>query len=101
LHLRREHPEWFGRDGHYEPIAAAGQRADCLVAFLRAGSCLAIAPLRVTKSLGDWRNTSVPLPGGPWTNILTGERWSESAVLVAQLLKRFPVALLVGQPATR
>jgi (1->4)-alpha-D-glucan 1-alpha-D-glucosylmutase len=99
LHLRREHPEWFGRQGHYEPIAAAGHRGDCLIAFQRAGSCLTVAPLRVARSLSDWRDTTLPLPAGNWTNILTGERWSELTLRVGQLLARFPVALLVRQAA--
>jgi (1->4)-alpha-D-glucan 1-alpha-D-glucosylmutase len=99
LHLRRDRPEWFGRQGQYEPVAATGHRADCLVAFLRAGSCLTVAPLRVTRSLTDWRDTAIPLPAGEWTNTLTGERWALAAVPVQQLLARFPVALLARQAA--
>ena len=99
LHLRRDRPQWFGREGYYEPVTASGYRADCLVAFSRAGSCLTVAPLRVTKSLADWRDTSIPLTAGEWTNILTGERWALPAVPVGQLLARFPVALLVRQAA--
>jgi (1->4)-alpha-D-glucan 1-alpha-D-glucosylmutase len=99
LHLRRDRPQWFGREGHYEPVKCTGQWADCLVAFLRAGSCLTLAPLRVARSLGDWRDTSITLPAGDWTNLLTGERWTGPDVLVDRLLKRFPVALLVRQAA--
>lgn len=97
LHLRRDHPEWYGRTGHYEPLAATGKRADCLLAFLRGSSALTVAPLRVSQSLHDWQDTALPLPTGSWRNLLTGELWSGQSVRLDRLLRKFPVALLVIQ----
>ncbi|WP_461029947.1 malto-oligosyltrehalose synthase, partial [Streptomyces sparsus] len=43
LRLRRDHPDWFGADGTYEPLPAAGTAAEHCVAFLRAGRVLPVA----------------------------------------------------------
>jgi (1->4)-alpha-D-glucan 1-alpha-D-glucosylmutase len=97
LHLRHQHPEWFGRDGHYEPVLATGHHGRCVIAFLRAGACLTVCPLRVTRTLHDWRDTQVSVPAGKWVNALTGERHSGTSIRLEHLLARFPVALLVRE----
>jgi (1->4)-alpha-D-glucan 1-alpha-D-glucosylmutase len=43
---------------------------------------------------GDWKDTSLELPPGRWHNELTGEDRSGGEVRLADLLRRFPVALL-------
>ena len=97
LHLRRQRPEWFGREGHYEPVIATGHHGRSVVAFLRAGACLTVCPLRVTRTLHDWRDTQIALPEGSWLNQLTGEHFRGPAVRLERLLARFPVALLVKE----
>jgi (1->4)-alpha-D-glucan 1-alpha-D-glucosylmutase len=43
---------------------------------------------------GDWRDTAIDLPDANWHNHLTGDRWGQGLIDVAELLCRFPVALL-------
>jgi (1->4)-alpha-D-glucan 1-alpha-D-glucosylmutase len=98
LHLRRRHPEWFGAEGDYTPLAAAGPKQDHVVAFARGagdGGCIAVAP-RLPIRLGDrWEGTTLVVPEGPWGNVLTGERFQGGKIGIAELLRRFPVALLL------
>ncbi|HET9211165.1 MAG TPA: malto-oligosyltrehalose synthase [Thermoanaerobaculia bacterium] len=97
LHLRRRLPEAFGPDGAYEPLRAAGPRAEHLVAFMRGvrgGAVAAIAPRLPLRLQGDWQGTLLELPPGSWRDELNGEEIAGGSRPVAELLARFPVALL-------
>lgn len=93
LALRRRHPEWFGAEADIRRLRVRGSRADHAVAYVRAGSVIAVAPRLTVKLGGDWRNTALELPPGRWLNHLTGERWTDGLNQVAEILRRFPVAL--------
>jgi len=88
LHLRREHPEWFGADASYEAVDA-GERA---VAFCRTGQVVTVAPIRALQDSQD--ADTVVLPAGRWRDLLGGGT-HEGTVALADLLAQFPVALLV------
>ncbi|MBW8484684.1 malto-oligosyltrehalose synthase [Actinomadura sp. PM05-2] len=97
LRLRRGHPEWFGPDGGYEPVAATGPAAGHAVAF-RRGRAVTVAT-RLPAGLerrGGWGGTALDLPGGhAWRDVLTGavhERPDLGPILAA-----LPVALLVPE----
>lgn len=94
LALRGRHPEWFGADADIQRLDVLGSRADHAIAYLRAGSVIALAPRLVVKLGGDWRDTAIELAEGNWRNHLTGDRWKSGLTGVAELLRRFPVALL-------
>jgi (1->4)-alpha-D-glucan 1-alpha-D-glucosylmutase len=94
LAIRKRHPEWFGPQVGIEPLKARGIGRDHVVAFMRGDSVIAIAPRLVTKLAGNWRDTEVDLPSGNWTNHLTGERLHGGPMRLADLMRRFPVALL-------
>ncbi len=97
LHLRKEHPEWFGAEARYEPIPAAGRRREHVVGYLRGDHVATIVP-RLSLTLdGSWQDTSVTLPEGLWTNRMTGEEVPGGTVSVERLLRQFPVALLVRE----
>ncbi len=90
LRARRDHPECFTG---YEPVRAVGDAADHAVAFSRHG-VLAVAtrlPVRLAAR-GGWGDTSLPLPEGSWTDVLTG---AAAQPTLATLLARYPVALLL------
>jgi (1->4)-alpha-D-glucan 1-alpha-D-glucosylmutase len=102
LHLRRRRAACFGRGlaAAYRPLAAAGARARHVVAFLRGNEVATIVP-RLVLGLGDdWRETTLDLPAGRWTNELTGEAVEGGERRLADLLHRFPVALL-ARPTPR
>lgn len=95
LHLRRERPEWFGREAAQNELTAAGPKKAHLIAFSRGDSVAVLAPRWNVKLGGGFGSTAVELPQGNWTNVFTGEVVGEGSTRVQQLFRKFPVALLV------
>ena len=96
LLLRRQRPELFAG---YRPVPAEGPAAHHAIAFARSPQLVAVAtrlPVRLAER-GGWADTVLPLPDGvaTWTDVLTGTPTDGSAPLLAQVLARYPVALLV------
>lgn len=94
LQARKLHPDLFLR-GEYIPIEAHGPKAEHVIAFARRHddrTAIAIAP-RFTVSLGDWADTTLDLPEAEYQDALTG--LIRSTNRLAELLKDFPVALLI------
>jgi (1->4)-alpha-D-glucan 1-alpha-D-glucosylmutase len=94
LRLRGGRPEIFA--GTYEPLAATGPYAHHALAFARHDAAVTVAT-RLPASLdrrGGWRDTSLPLPAGRWTDRLTGAEHA-GRVDLGHLLGDLPVALLV------
>ncbi|HEX7746690.1 MAG TPA: malto-oligosyltrehalose synthase [Micromonosporaceae bacterium] len=93
LRLRRRRPELFTR---YAPVAARGPAARHVVAFDRGGA-VAVAtrlPLLLGRA-GGWRDTHLLLRvSRPVTDALTNRAYSEERIELAELLRRYPVALL-------
>jgi (1->4)-alpha-D-glucan 1-alpha-D-glucosylmutase len=100
LALRKRHPEWFGAEAGIEPVEVRGLRRDHVVAFIRGESVTTIVPRLMAKLGGDWRDTEIELPRGEWTNHMTGERLRGSRIRLAELMRRFPVALLAREGAS-
>jgi (1->4)-alpha-D-glucan 1-alpha-D-glucosylmutase len=97
LCLRREHPEWFGAEAEYTPLVAEGSKGEHLVGYLRGTRVATLVP-RWTLSLSDrWGATTVELPPGQWTNVLTRDAVTGGRLHVQTLLQRFPVALLTRE----
>jgi (1->4)-alpha-D-glucan 1-alpha-D-glucosylmutase len=98
LTLRREQPGLF-TTGTYEPLHAAGPKADHVFAFARRHdnrAAITIIP-RLPATLGDgWGGTTIALPHGTWRNVFTGASivGSENVSLLT-ILADFPVALLI------
>jgi (1->4)-alpha-D-glucan 1-alpha-D-glucosylmutase len=98
LDVRRERPSLFGPGADYRPLEAQGPRATNVLAFVRGGGAVTVAP-RLLLGLGDppdWRDTQLELPPGAWRNALTGARVAGGMAEVAALVGDFPVALLVA-----
>jgi (1->4)-alpha-D-glucan 1-alpha-D-glucosylmutase len=97
LALRRRRPEAFGagEEGRPRPLAASGRRAEHVVALARGADVIAVVP-RLVASLAEkgWDDTALDLPPGRWTSVLDGTA-SSGGVKLADLLARFPVALLL------
>ena len=96
LGLRRELPRAFGPEGSYEPLYASGPHSRRVVAFVRAGAVIAIAPRLGMGVQGGWEGTTLELPPGSWRDVLTEATRSDRADL-DDLLDDFPVALLVKE----
>ncbi|MFP5287548.1 MAG: malto-oligosyltrehalose synthase, partial [Thermoanaerobaculia bacterium] len=80
--------------GSYAPLLARGARAGHVFAFSRGGEVVTVVPRLVIGLGGDWGDTSLELPPGRWRNELTGDHVDGGEVRLADLLRRFPVALL-------
>ena len=95
----------WGPDGHAMPRDATRddtfwradltEAADHLVAFDRGGAATLATRLPVgLEARGGWGDTVVLLPQRPVVDELTGREFEGGELLVADLLSRYPVALL-------
>ncbi|HUG48170.1 MAG TPA: malto-oligosyltrehalose synthase [Candidatus Limnocylindria bacterium] len=99
LALRREMPAAFGSAGSYEPLEVRGERREQALAFLRGGRVATVVPRLNLHVDGEWDDTALELPAGTWRNALSGEvhRHAGGLLRLAELLARFPTALLVRE----
>lgn len=97
LRVRRDNPDWFGAHATYRPLWASGSAAENVVAFARSEAMVTVVPRLVLglRRGGGWRDTTLPLPEGRWTDVLTGRRHDGGTAYVLRLLRDFPVSLLV------
>ena len=112
LQARNRHRETFQR-GHYVPLEAAGGFKDHVVTFGRNhldNWAITVAPRFLSGlapedqfPLGEdvWQDTKVNLTTGSsplWKNIFTGEiHVGQNSLLVGEILRHFPVVLLVPE----
>lgn len=92
LRLRRDRPELFTR---YAAVPAIGEASDHVIAFDRGGA-LTLAT-RLPEGLaadGGWGDTEIVLPGYPLEDVLTGRTFAGGRTTIAEILDRYPVALL-------
>jgi (1->4)-alpha-D-glucan 1-alpha-D-glucosylmutase len=85
--------------GPYAALSLSGKRSDDVVAYSR-GDLVVIAPCRWLDAGAwpdAWDDTSLDLPQDKnWRNAFTGEGIGTGRVLVSDLLRNFPVALLAA-----
>jgi (1->4)-alpha-D-glucan 1-alpha-D-glucosylmutase len=97
LRHRQAHESLY-TDGDYQPLPAAGARADDLCAYARThgSQTLMVAAARRRVALEDWQDTMLVIPAhlhrGSWRELLTGRRVKLSAESVQ------PTALFVDLP---
>lgn len=97
LSLRRRHPQWFGPDASYQPLASQGAYAKHVFGFSRSDKVVTLVPRLTLSKAAGWSDTSVELSSGRWRNELTGEMLEGGHCLVGEILRRFPVGLLSAQ----
>lgn len=86
LQARRDLPGAFA--GDYTPLATD---SDAVLAFARDDAAVVVVPVMNAsrRPVGD-----VAMPAGPWVNRFTNETFGRGRLDAAELLARFPVALL-------
>jgi (1->4)-alpha-D-glucan 1-alpha-D-glucosylmutase len=94
LGVRRKRPELFGAHGAYRAMYARGPKAAHAVAFARGECAVTVVPRLLLGLAGSWEGTTLRLGEGRWRSELGGETFEGGDVRVADLLRRFPVALL-------
>ncbi len=93
LRVRRDRPELFTR---YAPLPAIGTAAAHAVAFDRGGAVAIATRLPVgLERAGGWGETIVVLPQRPVLDAFTGRVYAGGELRLADVLERYPVALLV------
>ncbi|HME72121.1 MAG TPA: hypothetical protein VKM54_19960 [Myxococcota bacterium] len=98
LAARRARSGAFEPPAPYRPLEATGPHANHAFAFVRGEEVATVVPRLWLGFRGEWGKTEVKLPRGAWRDALSGERYvSSGTVLAAQLLRRFPVALLLRE----
>jgi (1->4)-alpha-D-glucan 1-alpha-D-glucosylmutase len=97
LSTRRRHAAAFGPKGDYLPLAAEGERAGHLLAFVRGGQAVTLAPRMAVGLNGGWKGTTFKLPTGDWEDAFSGIRFTAGTHPLARVTAQFPVALLVRQ----
>ena len=92
LRLRRDRPELFTR---YAPLPVFGAAADNAIVFDRGGAVTVATRLPIALwNSGGWRDTTIQLAGRPVVDVLTGRRFAGGVIPLAELLSRYPVALV-------
>lgn len=93
LNYRKLNAACFLKAG-YEAMAATGEKADHVIAFMRDKHCITIVPrLNILRGEG-WGDTSFTIPQGRWLNQMTGDEVEGASLNIGEVLQRFPVALL-------
>ncbi len=95
LRARRDRPELFTR---YAPLSIVGTAADHGIAFDRGGAVTVATRLPIgLERLGGWHDTLIVLPHRPVIDVITGARYGGGELPLAQVLHRYPVALLLEE----
>jgi (1->4)-alpha-D-glucan 1-alpha-D-glucosylmutase len=92
LRLRRDRPDLFTR---YAPLPAYGLAARHAVVFDR-GEVVTVAtrlPIALAE-IGGWGDTTIVLAGRPIVDVISGRPYEGGTLHLADLLDRYPVALL-------
>jgi len=94
LTLRRDRPDLF--EG-YRALTAEGPAAAHALAYARSEDIVMVGtrlPVGL-EAAGGWRDTTLALTDGEWTDVITGADVSGGQVSLSAVLSRYPVALLV------
>lgn len=92
LRLRRDRPDLFTR---YTPLEVVGDAREHAIAFDRGGAIAVATRLPIALAArGGWGDAAVMLPAGSWRDEITGRVVEGGAVLLAEVLAEYPVALL-------
>ncbi|GAA0511497.1 malto-oligosyltrehalose synthase [Paractinoplanes deccanensis] len=95
LRLRRQRPELFAG---YRPAFAEGRVGEHALAFDRGGVVTVATRLPVGLSRhGGWGDTTLSLDGHSWLEVFTNTSYGGNKLSVAELLRTYPVALLVKE----
>jgi (1->4)-alpha-D-glucan 1-alpha-D-glucosylmutase len=111
LKTRKQHGDIF-QMGSYTPLVVSGRLRDHIIAFQReydGKRAVTVAPRFFATLAGEgklplgsevWQDTSIVIPDiapAKWANTFTGEIIpGENQIAVGQMLKHFPLALLVS-----
>jgi (1->4)-alpha-D-glucan 1-alpha-D-glucosylmutase len=92
LRVRRDNPHLFC---DYAPLDPHGAAAAHAIAVDRGGVVAVATRLPMTlQRTGGWRGTVLDVGRGPLIDVITGRHVEGGMITIAELLDRYPVALL-------
>jgi len=94
LALRAKIPA-FNEPDSYQPLNILGPHNDDLIAYLRGHGVIAVVPCRQLTRKNRWNGTRIVVPEGQWRNIFTHQLINSGPNKIKDLLRDFPVAVLV------
>lgn len=94
LALRARQRACFGAEGTYVPLSPEGSHGQRVLAFQRGRNVVTVATRWWMKHGSEFGTTSLSLPPGEWTNVLTKRGRLRDTVDVATILGPFPAAVL-------
>ncbi|MGM0600279.1 MAG: malto-oligosyltrehalose synthase [Candidatus Rifleibacteriota bacterium] len=94
LKLRKKYPE-FNEPDSYKTIEVLGAKSDYLVAFMRGENVIVAIPRLQYSLKNNWGSTRIALPEGQWLDIFSQAEHSSGSVKVKELIKNFPVSVLI------
>ena len=97
LNIRAAGPDRFAGQQRYEPLLARGAKRAHVVAFMRGHDAITVVQRLPLTVHNQWGDTVLDLPKGSWRNALAGSIVAGPNVSLADLLKAFPVALLIRE----
>jgi (1->4)-alpha-D-glucan 1-alpha-D-glucosylmutase len=97
LKLRHER-QLFAPEHSYRAVVPRGAKSAHVIAFVRGERAATVVP-RWSLKRGNWGDTAIEIPNGTWRNALTNESVDGGEILITDLLKNFPVALLSREEA--
>ena len=100
LQVRHER-QLFQPQDSYRSLMPSGAKREHVIAFARNERAITVVPRFPLKLAGEWGDTAIEIPDGRWRNYFTGEKPDGKLVSVAELLTRFPVALLLREDENR
>ena len=89
----RQERQLFAPEHSYRAVVPRGAKSAHVIAFIRGERAVTVVP-RWSLKRGNWGETVIDIPHGSWRNALTHESVYGGEILIADLLKRFPLALL-------
>ena len=102
LRVRRELPGCFTLpEAGYTPVPTSSGNAVALARTDATGPRVVAIATRLPLALarhGGWSDHSVTLPEGRWVDRLSGRAYPGGSCALADLLREYPVALLVAEP---
>jgi (1->4)-alpha-D-glucan 1-alpha-D-glucosylmutase len=97
LSHRRASPHHYGSGSRYEPLRVSGPKSGHVLAFARGPGLAVVVPRLLGGVALAWDGTAIALPEGSWAAVLGDAKCAGGDVLVDDLLRNFPVAVLERQ----
>ncbi len=94
LNVRKNHSE-FNQPDSFKPAEIIGPAADNVIAFMRGPNVMVIVTRLTLKLNKKWGSTRLSLPKGHWQDIFTGAFFKTGPNKLKELVKNFPVSILI------